>query len=151
MKCPACYNQLREIQVGNLLVDVCQGGCGGIWFDAFELQQVDEQQEEAGEPLTHIERDPRIVLDMTRKRECPRCTGIKLHRHFFSAKRRVEVDQCPNCGGYWLDAGELAQIRQEKSQDALIDEVRKSSISGDVIRYLYRLEAQSRKGMAGRP
>ena len=24
-----------------------------------------------------------------------------------------EVDECPQCGGYWLDAGELALIRQE--------------------------------------
>jgi Zn-finger nucleic acid-binding protein len=145
MKCPACFNELKEIQVGSLEVDVCQGGCGGIWFDAFELQQVDEEQESTGEPLLHIERDPRIVLDMTRKRACPRCVGVKLHRHFFSAKRRVEVDQCPNCGGYWLDAGELSQIREEKSEHAKADEVRKSSISAEVIRYLYRLEAQSRK------
>jgi len=145
MKCPACFNELKEIQVGRLKVDVCQGGCGGIWFDAFELQRVDEEQEAAGEPLLHIHRDPRIVVDFARKRECPCCAGIKLHRHFFSAKRRVEVDQCPNCGGYWLDAGELSQIREERSEDAKTEEVRKSSISGEVIRYLYRLEAQSRK------
>ena len=35
-------------------------------------------------------------------------------RHFFSPKRRVEVDECPNCGGYWLDAGELAAIQGER-------------------------------------
>jgi uncharacterized protein len=34
-------------------------------------------------------------------------------RHFFSPLRRVEVDECPQCGGYWLDAGELAAIREE--------------------------------------
>ena len=48
MKCPACFNQLTEMQVGSLVVDVCDGGCGGIWFDAFELQQVDEEDEAAG-------------------------------------------------------------------------------------------------------
>ena len=99
-------------------MDACQGGCGGIWFDAFELQKVDEESEAAGEPLLHIQRDERLVVDPSRKRECPRCAGVKLHRHFFSAKRRVEVDQCPNCGGYWLDAGELALIRAEKTQAA---------------------------------
>jgi hypothetical protein len=25
----------------------------------------------------------------------------------------VEIDTCPNCGGVWLDAGELAVIRKE--------------------------------------
>ena len=145
MKCPACFNELTEIQVGNLAVDVCQGGCGGIWFDAFELQQVDEQDEAAGEPLLHIQRNERLALDPSRKRECPRCPGVKLHRHFFSAKRRVEVDQCPNCGGYWLDAGELAMIRAETSQAAVADQARHSSISADVIRYLYRLRTEQRR------
>ena len=119
MKCPACFNELTERQVGKLAVDVCQGGCGGIWFDAFELQHVDEALEAAGEGLLHIQRDESLVVGSTRKRECPHCAGIKLHRHFFSAKRRIEVDQCPNCGGYWLDAGELASIRAESAQSAI--------------------------------
>ena len=31
----------------------------------------------------------------------------------FSLQRQVLVDECPNCGGFWLDAGELADIREE--------------------------------------
>ena len=133
------------MQVGKLVVDVCQDGCGGIWFDAFELQQVDEQNEVAGEPLLHIRRDERIVVDPLRKRECPRCAGMKLHRHFFSAKRRIEVDECPNCGGYWLDAGELAQIRAEKFETTGKDLTDQGALPGEVIRYLYRLRTEQRK------
>ena len=144
MKCPACFNDLTEMQVGSLAVDVCQGGCGGIWFDAFELQRADEEQEVAGERLLNIERDERIQVDPNRKRDCPRCSGVKLKRHFFSPQRRVEVDECPNCGGYWLDAGELAQIRLEKSQTTQKVKSSPTSISSDVIRYLYRLQAESR-------
>jgi Zn-finger nucleic acid-binding protein len=144
MKCPACFNELQEVQVGSLKVDVCQGGCGGIWFDAFELQRVDEEEEAAGDLLLHLECDPRIVPDPTRKRDCPRCAGVKLHRHFFSARRRVQVDQCPNCSGYWLDAGELAQIRAEKSESARSDQVRHAGLSAADIRYLYRLKEQNR-------
>ena len=144
MRCPACFNELSQLKVGELVVDVCQGGCGGIWFDAFELQKVDEENESLGEPLLHIRRNERLTVDQSRKRECPRCAGIKLHRHFFSAKRRVEVDQCPNCGGYWLDAGELALVRAERGQAATAGQARQSSISQDVIRYLYRLRAQER-------
>ena len=145
MKCPACFNELTQLHVGSLVVVVCQGGCGGVWFDAFELQRVDEEQESVGEPLLHIRRNERLTVDQSRKRECPRCTGIKLHRHFFSAKRRVEVDQCPNCGGYWLDAGEFALIRAEKAQAATAEQAGQSSISKDVIRYLYRLRAEERR------
>jgi Zn-finger nucleic acid-binding protein len=144
MKCPACFNELTQLQVGSLVVDACQGGCGGIWFDSFELQQVDEESEAAGEPLLHIQRDERLIVDLSRKRECPRCAGVKLHRHFFSAKRRVEVDQCPNCGGYWLDAGELALIRAERSLAATAEKAGQSRISKDVIRYLYRLRNEER-------
>lgn len=145
MKCPACFNELSQTQVGRLVVDVCDGGCGGIWFDAFELQQVDEEDEAAGEPLLHIKRDERIVLDRSRKRDCPRCDQVRLHRHFFSAKRKVEVDQCPNCGGYWLDAGELAEIRAEKAETAHTEQLKQSSLSAADIRYLYRLRTQSQK------
>ncbi len=145
MRCPACFNELTQTHVGSLTVDVCQGGCGGIWFDAFELQRVDEEEEVAGEPLLQIQRDPKLVLDAKRKRDCPRCAEMRLHRHFFSARRRVEVDQCPNCGGYWLDAGELNQIRTEKAEAARVQELRSTLSSAD-IRYLYRLKGDSATG-----
>lgn len=144
MKCPACFNELTEVQVGSVKVDVCEGGCGGIWLDAFELQQVDEEEEEAGARLLAIERDENIIVDFRRKRDCPRCPDIKLQRHFFSAKRQVEVDQCPNCGGYWLDAGELAKIRAERSLSAEAQKAAQSTISSDTIRYLYRLKTAGR-------
>ncbi len=144
MKCPACFNPLTQIQVGSVAVDACQNGCGGVWFDAFELERVDDEAEAAGERLVDIHRDQRVVVDPSRKRECPRCEGIKLQRHFFSAKRKVEVDQCPNCGGYWLDAGELAQIRAERSE-AANEAAGRAAISPAVIRYLYRLKTQGRE------
>jgi len=34
-------------------------------------------------------------------------------RHFASVKRRITLDECPKCGGTWLDAGELTAIRDE--------------------------------------
>ena len=144
VKCPACFNELTSMQVGSLVVDVCQGGCGGIWFDAFELQRVDEEEEQAGDALLHIKRDEEVQVDSSRKRDCPRCVGVRLHRHFSSAKRKIEVDECPNCGGYWLDTGELARLRAEKSEAARVAELRQSTISTTDIRYLYRLRSESR-------
>lgn len=142
MKCPACFNELREVRVGSVAVDVCHEGCGGIWFDAFELKRVDQEEEAAGDLLLAVPKDPSVVVDLTRKRECPRCTGVKLHRHFFSARRRVQVDQCPNCAGYWLDAGELAAIRDEMRGGVNVGEVRRAVTSGQVIRYLYEMQTR---------
>jgi uncharacterized protein len=146
MKCPACFNPLSSVTLGRLTVDVCRGGCGGTWFDAFELLQVDEPDESAGEWLVRIERDPRLQVDFSRKRSCPKCDGVKLMRHYFSPKRRVEVDECPGCGGYWLDAGELEKIRDEVGEIQRQKEAQAAShlqISGSVLRYIYQMRTGS--------
>ncbi|MFO1514021.1 MAG: zf-TFIIB domain-containing protein [Verrucomicrobiota bacterium] len=144
MKCPACFNELTEFKFGGVLVDACAGGCAGIWFDAFELQKVDEQHEVPGEHLLHVQRDPNLQVDFSRRRDCPRCDGIKLQRHFFSAKKQVEVDQCPNCGGYWLDEGELEKIRAEKSLTARTTAASSAGLSMEAIRFLYRQKLEQR-------
>lgn len=144
MKCPACDRQLSEVQVGAVAVDVCQGGCGGIWFDAFELQRVDEQHEAAGEHLVNIRRDPKLRVDHSRKRACPRCDGVNLKRHFFSPKIKVEVDVCPGCAGYWLDAGELEKIRLDQKSAAGAKPGQQGQMTTEVIRYLYRLQIEMR-------
>jgi hypothetical protein len=39
MTCPACgHAALTPVDVSGLTVDVCQGGCAGIWFDPKELR-----------------------------------------------------------------------------------------------------------------
>ncbi|MGD2095324.1 MAG: zf-TFIIB domain-containing protein [Phycisphaerales bacterium] len=111
MNCPACANVLQKVNVGDVEVDVCQGGCGGIWFDNFELSKFDEPHESAGEQLLEIERNENITVDHTQRFKCPKCDDIVMMRHFFSVKKNVEVDECPGCGGFWLDAGELGKIR----------------------------------------
>ena len=60
-----------------------------------------------------------------------------------------QVGQCKrlkifNCGGYWLDAGELAQIRDERSEAALTEPAGGANVSADFIRYLYRLQSEKR-------
>jgi len=100
------------------MVDVCQGGCGGIWFDNFELKKVDDPQEFEGGALLHIGRDETVVVDTARRRKCPKCPDIVMMRHYFSEQRKVEVDECPGCGGVWLDGGELSLIRKENATAA---------------------------------
>ncbi|MCX5654150.1 MAG: zf-TFIIB domain-containing protein [Planctomycetota bacterium] len=113
MNCPACGRALTEKAVSGVTVDVCHGGCGGIWFDQLELAKVDDQEETAGEELLGIERDPSVKVDARARRRCPKCREIIMMRHFYGPKQNVEVDECGKCGGIWLDAGELAAIRSE--------------------------------------
>jgi len=111
MLCPACGDELTEVKIADFVVDVCDGGCGGIWFDWFELQRVDEPHETAGETLTNIEPGAGGTRQAGKRRKCPRCDDMVLMQHFWSVKHEVEVDECPQCAGFWLDAGELEQVR----------------------------------------
>jgi len=112
MECPACSNPLQQMTVSDVTVDVCKGGCGGIWFDNFEIKKFDEPHESAGQQLLDIERDENVTIDYTKRLNCPKCGDVVMMRHFFSVKKQVQVDECPNCGGFWLDCGELGKIRK---------------------------------------
>jgi uncharacterized protein len=142
MKCPACTHELMEFVIGGVTVDACEGGCAGIWFDGFELQRVDDQHEVAGDKVLHLQRDPRLVLDPNLKRECPRCANIKLKRQLFNRTSTVEVDHCPNCGGYWLDAGELEKIRAQKATASQTAPAKQTGLSMEAIRFLYQQRIQ---------
>lgn len=110
MDCPACGKALSEFEAGGLKVDICRDGCGGVWFDWFELSKVDEPSEEVGNALLAL--CPQTgVTPGSAQRQCPRCAGQPMQRHYFSVRRQVQVDECPACGGFWLDAGELGRIR----------------------------------------
>jgi len=143
MECPACGNMLQQITVSDVNVDVCKGGCGGIWFDNFEIKKFDESHEAAGESLLDVERDKSIVVDHTKRLKCPKCEDIVMMRHFFSIKKQVEVDECPGCAGFWLDAGELQQIRNLYETEAERKEAAKEyfeALFGDQMRQMEQEE-----------
>jgi uncharacterized protein len=47
----------------------------------------------------------------TSSMRCPRCDAALAETRF----EEVSIDRCDNCGGIWLDAGELAQLIQKDS------------------------------------
>lgn len=110
MKCPACKEPLREKGAGDMTLDMCYGGCGGIWFDATELQRLDAR---AAATLHTIWQAPPGTIQLADARLCPRCTEQVLERKWFSDLKKVEIDQCPRCNGIWLDAGEFSSIYEE--------------------------------------
>jgi len=111
LRCPACGHKLAERAMDDLSVDVCKDGCGGIWFDNGEITDVDDRDEATGEALAEIAERWASAVDHTRKRACPRCDGILMLKRQFGPRQPVEIDECPGCGGIWLDAGELKAIR----------------------------------------
>ena len=118
MKCPACASTLSERTAGSLTIDVCETGCGGIFFDRFEIQQVDEASEEEGVALLEWSSKGDNKRPRTEQRySCPRCNIIMM-RGQFKPSIPVTVDTCPGCAGLWLDRGELNNIREAPGADA---------------------------------
>jgi hypothetical protein len=61
-------------------------------------------------------REMRAKLDADRRKaeqtahsnKCPRCAGNLKEQHV----EDVKIDECEDCGGVWLDRGELDQLRR---------------------------------------
>lgn len=113
MKCPACSNELSPYTVEGITLDVCEKHCGGIWFDAGELDRFDEATESAPASLLRVVRNANVAIDYNRARECPKCAGEKLKKRMHDAERGMQIDQCMSCYGVWLDPGELETLREE--------------------------------------
>ncbi len=118
MLCPMCSSTLTPRELGSVHVDVCDGGCGGVWLDGRELRLLDEAHEGDAASLmdiprtAHHERRPGRPL-------CPRCTQkYPLRTRRFHPIVHVDIEECPGCGGHWLDFGELHRIRAEAPDDA---------------------------------
>ena len=111
MRCPRCGMSLSTVQVGSLESDICQS-CAGIWFDRFELSKVDEAHELLGEfLLAELVTSHRPLVTTSMRLRCPRDTDVVMMRRSFSPKQAIMIDECPACGGVWLDADELSAIR----------------------------------------
>ena len=111
MNCPRCNRSLEVVSVGGVNVDVCQNGCGGIWFDLFELEKMDQPDESAGWLLDNMRIDLALSVDYNKHIDCPRCSGISMMRQSYHGNRSIMIDKCQSCGGTWLDFGELFAIR----------------------------------------
>ena len=117
MRCITCSKTMITKQAGSITVDVCEDGCGALWFDQLELKRLDEPTEGAGEELLGLGPDKNVAINREKRRDCPRCDASIMMRFFYSPSRNVSIDHCPECGGHWLDAGELAGVRSLYSSD----------------------------------
>jgi uncharacterized protein len=111
MRCPRCEQDLSTVRVGSLETDICHS-CAGIWFDRFELSKVDEAHELLGEfLLDELATHNRILVTTSPRLQCPKDKDVVMMRRSFSPTQPIMIDECPACGGVWLDADELSAIR----------------------------------------
>ncbi|TKB44124.1 zf-TFIIB domain-containing protein [Thalassotalea mangrovi] len=110
MRCPRTGTKLKTIKVGGISLEVSES-CGGVFFDNTELCNFKDPQSVRGSALVkHLRQFENSVLDETQRVNCPKCDNIVMMRRYFSPLKVVEIDECPGCGGIWLDTGELSKL-----------------------------------------
>ena len=129
MRCPHCRSTLRPLQYEGIEIETCPS-CKGEWVDAKELGHIvrtrevrfDEHQRRAIAESTTI---TGVKLnDVDRDLHCPKCDGTTDSVNY-GGDTGIIIDKCTECGGIWLDAGELEKIQKvvEGWDDQLPDDL----------------------------
>ena len=83
----------------------------------FARQEVERRKKWAAEQSAKMANEEKDRLKQAHWMKCPKCgmdlQEIELHG--------VKIDQCSNCGGVFLDAGELDQLG--KQEDGVMNKV----------------------------
>jgi Zn-finger nucleic acid-binding protein len=112
LHCPRSTSiPLVQLRIGGISTDVCED-CGGLWLDRLELARFENPASALGDALVaHLSQFPPALVDHSVRLCCPLHRDTVMLRRKFSASVPVEIDECPQCGGIWLDSDELARIR----------------------------------------
>jgi Zn-finger nucleic acid-binding protein len=106
MICLSCGTEMMNYDVktrhGEISYDTCEK-CGSLWLDAGELDKMAFQVEGSIEYCSQ-EKDDRLD---PKAMKCPRCDNSDLGRVRFLGYPDIILHRCDNCGGFWLDGGEL--------------------------------------------
>ena len=107
MQCPRCNDELKASDLGEygfVIIDVCPK-CEGAWFDKGELDRLDDSIWTNGEEVNFND-----VSDSHKNLKCPKCQ-IEMNPQSPNDAKEVVIDRCSDCNGFWLDKGELDQMR----------------------------------------
>lgn len=113
LQCPNCDSALRPFRVHKYAaVHACHPGCSGIWIGRLNLRRIDHLTKGDLRSIRDVLLSlPSPTGPATAHRKCPLGHGpLQLRRH--NLVPTVEVDHCSVCDCVFLDAGELAAIRE---------------------------------------
>ncbi len=112
MRCPVCRKDALIVEYQKIELDYCPS-CGGVWFDAGELELL---MESAG-PGNHQRYLENIVnatnaVTLEKKRKCPVCNH-KMKKTYVDDDKKIVVDICHVGDGIWFDGGEVQNLVKE--------------------------------------
>ncbi len=112
MICPTCREVMIVVEQDKIELDHCTK-CGGVWFDAGELELMLESMGLDSGALTLAQ-----IIDLPdaetteKKRRCPVC-GRKMSKRNIGKEPEVLIDVCGWGDGLWFDGGEVHQIIEQ--------------------------------------
>lgn len=116
---------MQEIYLLKHNVDFCSG-CKSIFLDQNELKLVkhgDVGEFEKIETFGERPRQDHIKIN------CPACSN-KMREFVFAYDSNVYIDRCDNCGGIFLDQGELLAINN------FLEKVEREDVSPEIVKNL---------------
>jgi len=99
-----------QVHLG-ITIDVCPT-CAGIWFDKDELLHITQLDPEALPQLDEMYRPVVHSYDPPWEKLCPVCHNTRLRQYNYLYTSNIELDECPECGGIWVENSELAKMPQ---------------------------------------
>jgi Zn-finger nucleic acid-binding protein len=108
---------MESVKLAGLELDGCPA-CRGLWFDAEELDASLRKDGAAlgGLGSYFVKVETARSLDIP-PAFCPRCRAA-LEPHHYDIELPLIIDVCPAGCGIWLDAGELARIKEYWEHDS---------------------------------
>lgn len=106
MRCPKCRADMEPIEFDGTEIDRCKT-CGGIWFDAGEIEVMRDKQAAAAIDTgdASVGKKSNAIDDYP----CPRCSGAMV-RVVDPQQTHIWYETCSGCSGSFLDAGELLDL-----------------------------------------
>jgi Zn-finger nucleic acid-binding protein len=112
MNCLNCGTEMTNNQVKTkkdfISYDMCDK-CGSLWLDAGELDKM----------AFHVQGSIEYCSQRSdgeheaQAKKCPRCDNFNLDPVRFLNQTDIILHHCKNCGGFWLDGGELDLVDKE--------------------------------------
>lgn len=121
VSCPKCHVNMERVKVERLAVDRCHK-CGGLWLDQGELDALLSTRGGAKQAIATLDAGPAVEGSRARhvvsRVECPRDKS-RLITIVDRKQPHIHFEACTNCGGTFLDAGELKDLSERTLRERL--------------------------------
>ncbi len=124
MKCPKDKTSMIVLEYNKIELDYCLV-CSGIWLDSGELESLLQRPGmQASDFLNVSSPDANKANPDEATYQCSICHQ-QMVKLLMGKQSLFQIDKCPQCEGFWFDAGELDQILEmaRESESSLCNDV----------------------------